>query len=131
METLEALYLPQFPDSCYVFFHAVLHFALLITHGGWPLGEYVVGGDGITRGSGALRTGGSALGLAASSFPISSFYWEVTIVPVLFPSFSLDCGKRNIPAGSYLSLFPKFFLTKWERILVLPPSFFSPSSPWG
>ena len=47
METLEALYLPQFPDSCYVFFHAALHFALLITHGGWPLGEYVVGGDGI------------------------------------------------------------------------------------
>ena len=72
METLEALYLPQFPDSCYVFFHAVLHFALLITHGGWPLGEYVVGGDGITRGSGALRTGGSALGLAANSFRISS-----------------------------------------------------------
>lgn len=68
--------MPQFPDSCYVFFHAVLHFALLITHGGWPLGECVVGGDGITRGSGALRTGGSALGLAANSFPISSFYWR-------------------------------------------------------
>ena len=26
---------------------------------------------------------------------------------------------------------PKFFFTKWERILVLPLSFFSPSSPWG
>lgn len=33
METMEALYLPQFPDSCPVFFHATLHFALLITYG--------------------------------------------------------------------------------------------------
>ena len=75
METLEAWYLPLFPDSCYVFFYAALHFVLLITHGAWPLGEYVVGGDGIARGSGALRTGGSALGPAANScFPISSFY---------------------------------------------------------
>lgn len=37
METMEFLYLPQFPDSCSVFFHAALHFALLITNG--PLGS--------------------------------------------------------------------------------------------
>lgn len=44
METVETLYLPQFPDSCSVFFHVSLHFVLLITYGGWPLGEYVVCG---------------------------------------------------------------------------------------
>lgn len=29
---LEALYLPRFPDSCSVFFHAAMHFALLIIY---------------------------------------------------------------------------------------------------
>lgn len=74
METLEALYLPQFPESCFVFFHAALHFVLLITYGGQPLGEYGIGGGGIIRGPGALRIGSSALGPAANScFPLSSF----------------------------------------------------------
>lgn len=31
METLEALYLPQFPDSCSVFVHTALYLALWIT----------------------------------------------------------------------------------------------------
>lgn len=37
MEALEGLYLPRFPDGCSVFFHATLHFALVITYG--PLGS--------------------------------------------------------------------------------------------
>lgn len=44
METMEAVYLPQFPNSCSVFFHVSLHFVLLLIYGDWPLGEYVVGG---------------------------------------------------------------------------------------
>lgn len=83
-----------------------------------------MGGD-ITRGPGAMRIGGSTLGPAANSFPISSFYWEAAIAPFPFPSFSLDCGKINTPAASCLSLFPKFFLTKWEDSC--PTS--SPTSP--
>lgn len=71
METLEALYLPQFPDSCSVLSCGS---ALCTVDYLWPLGECVVGGGGIPRGPGAMRIGGSALGSAASScFPISSF----------------------------------------------------------
>lgn len=115
METVEALYLPQFPDSCSVFFHAALHFVLLITYGGWPLGEYVVGGGGITRGPGALRIGSSASGPAANSCSYFLLFLGGCdcSAPLPFPSFSLDCGEINTPSGSCLSLFPKFFLTKW------------------
>lgn len=97
METMEALYLPQFPDSCSVFFHAALHFVLLITYRGWPLGEYGVGGGGITRGPGALRIGSSALGPAANScFPISSFSWEVECsIPLPFFLFTLRRDKYS------------------------------------
>lgn len=129
METLEALYLPQFPDSCSVLSCGSV---LCTVDYLWPLGEYVVGGGGITRGPGAMRIRGSALGSFANScFPISSFYGEAAITPFPFPSFSLDCAEINTLARSCLSLFPKFFLTKWEDSR--PTSFIPPllPSPWG
>lgn len=111
MEALEGLHLPQFPDSCSVL---SCDSALCTGDHLWPFGECVVGGGDITRGPGAMRIGGSTLGPAANSFPISSFYWAAAIPPFPFPSFSLDYGKINTPAASCLSVFPKFFLTKWE-----------------
>lgn len=119
METLEALYLPQFPDSCSVLSCGS---ALCTVDYLWPLGECVVGGGGVPRGPGAMRIGGSALGSAANScFPISSFYGEAAIAPFPFPSFSLDCGKINILAGSCLCFLNSSSLN--GRIPVLLPPY--------
>lgn len=112
-----------------MFFHAALHVVLLITYRGWPLGEYVIREGGITRGPGALRIGGSALGPAASlCSPISSFYCEVAIAAFPFPAFSLDCDEINTSAGSCLSLLSEFFISGGFLSYFLH---FPPLSPWG